>query len=282
LILVEKPYFNEPGYQASEGTPQGIQASDRYNQKIRSYTLDAAVLPHLTRLAGTTPSMFPEFDDVIEKHFHLKERALKMQLSEWRQYRTNESINPNLCMPGYVPPPYIAANTGPKMETLYLSCITAIECWPKKQKARKNKNDYSAFSALLDEGSNPVVAQPIHAKEVNGVIEIDLDDDDDIIDEAAAPASLPPPPSNAQPGIAIEVDLDDDIEGVAAPTNLPLASDLIAFDFDFDRNDGGADASTSPALASHSQSAGAIPLRLLMVDPPPAMNRSTPDVIDLT
>lgn len=32
LILVSEPYFNEPGYQSSYGTPSGQAASDQYNQ----------------------------------------------------------------------------------------------------------------------------------------------------------------------------------------------------------------------------------------------------------
>ena len=53
LILVDDPYFNEPGYQKSEGTQQGTTASQLYNANIRRYTMDAAILPHFQRLAAT-------------------------------------------------------------------------------------------------------------------------------------------------------------------------------------------------------------------------------------
>ena len=32
LIFVEHPYFNEPGYQSSQGTAQGDRQSEAYNQ----------------------------------------------------------------------------------------------------------------------------------------------------------------------------------------------------------------------------------------------------------
>ena len=35
LILVDKPYFNEPSYEASIGTPHGDEASRQYNMPVR-------------------------------------------------------------------------------------------------------------------------------------------------------------------------------------------------------------------------------------------------------
>jgi baculoviral IAP repeat-containing protein 6 len=35
LILVEHPYFNEPGYERTMNTPQGDNESRRYNSTIR-------------------------------------------------------------------------------------------------------------------------------------------------------------------------------------------------------------------------------------------------------
>lgn len=58
LILVPEPYFNEPGYQASQGTRLGEEESERYNREIRVHTIRSAVLDHLT-------SPDAEFGDVI-------------------------------------------------------------------------------------------------------------------------------------------------------------------------------------------------------------------------
>jgi hypothetical protein len=49
LIFVEHPYFNEPGYQASQGTPSGDRHSEQYNTVIRTATLQYAYLDHLTK-----------------------------------------------------------------------------------------------------------------------------------------------------------------------------------------------------------------------------------------
>ena len=45
LIFVEQPYFNEPGYQSSQGTPNGDRQSDLYNQV--KYTADVCWCSYL-------------------------------------------------------------------------------------------------------------------------------------------------------------------------------------------------------------------------------------------
>jgi hypothetical protein len=49
LIFVEHPYFNEPGYQGSQGTPSGDQRSEEYNKVIRTATLQFAYLDHFKK-----------------------------------------------------------------------------------------------------------------------------------------------------------------------------------------------------------------------------------------
>ena len=39
LILVSEPYFNEPGYERSRGTPTATQNSREYDANIRSAAL---------------------------------------------------------------------------------------------------------------------------------------------------------------------------------------------------------------------------------------------------
>jgi len=43
IIMVVKPYFNEPGYAEEQGTPVGESQSKKYNDEIRLYTLRHAV-----------------------------------------------------------------------------------------------------------------------------------------------------------------------------------------------------------------------------------------------
>ncbi|CAJ1945671.1 unnamed protein product [Cylindrotheca closterium] len=190
LILVEQPYFNEPGFQASEGTPSGICESDKYNENVRRFTLDAAILPHLRRLTGALVPMYPEFDAVIDKHFELKEHALTVQLSKWRKYKAQKS--PHAGLPSYMKLHH-ARTSGPTMESLCISCVACMDSWPRKQKARKNRSNASS-SMLPEESSKQAVSvQPIRAVEVNGIIEIDLDEDNQ---DLAATANLPQPPNS--------------------------------------------------------------------------------------
>ena len=49
LIFVEEPYFNEPGYQQTQGTPTGTQSSERYNDVIRKATLQYGYLEHFKK-----------------------------------------------------------------------------------------------------------------------------------------------------------------------------------------------------------------------------------------
>ena len=47
LILVPEPYFNEPGYERSRGTPIGQQNSMDYNANIKQATIKWAMLEQL-------------------------------------------------------------------------------------------------------------------------------------------------------------------------------------------------------------------------------------------
>jgi len=47
LILVPEPYFNEPGYERSRGTPSGTHSSREYNSNIYQATVRWAMLEQL-------------------------------------------------------------------------------------------------------------------------------------------------------------------------------------------------------------------------------------------
>jgi ubiquitin-protein ligase len=107
LILgTSDPYFNEPGYESSAGTPQGKAASEKYNKNIRKYTMEAAILPFLknqlsdhTVIAmtangkrkdpkgadATSRKYYAEFADVVKEHFRLKHKVIQKQLYNWLQ-----------------------------------------------------------------------------------------------------------------------------------------------------------------------------------------------------
>lgn len=181
LILVQEPYFNEPGWQSMEGTEKGRHESQKYNANIRKYTMDAAILPHLRQMGGqmddSSSLLYPEFLDIADKHFSLKERTWKKQLSEWRKeasQKANESQ-------GKKKTPY-PNNNGRQvtldMDSLYISCLDAWERRPRKS-AKRNGDSHSNNNNSSTTRASLHLHQPLSAVEVNGVIEIDLESDDD-------------------------------------------------------------------------------------------------------
>ena len=46
-ILIDEPYFNEPGYERTIGTRQGIECSRAYNENIKLRTVQWAILNNL-------------------------------------------------------------------------------------------------------------------------------------------------------------------------------------------------------------------------------------------
>ncbi|XP_055758241.1 baculoviral IAP repeat-containing protein 6 isoform X19 [Salvelinus fontinalis] len=76
LILVSEPYFNEPGYERSRGTPSGTQSSREYDGNIRQASVKWAMLEQMRNAS-------PCFKEVIHKHFYLKRVEVMAQCEEW-------------------------------------------------------------------------------------------------------------------------------------------------------------------------------------------------------
>ncbi|XP_038074812.1 baculoviral IAP repeat-containing protein 6-like [Patiria miniata] len=76
LILVSEPYFNEPGYERSRGTPSGTQSSKEYDANIMQATVKWGMLEVLRNPA-------PSFKEVIHAHFFLKRAEIISQCEDW-------------------------------------------------------------------------------------------------------------------------------------------------------------------------------------------------------
>ncbi|KAI3413664.1 Baculoviral IAP repeat-containing protein 6 [Globodera pallida] len=76
LILVNDPYFNEPGYERYNNTQQGDLASQRYNAVIQVATVRWAILEQLKR-----PPI--ELESVVQLHFWLKRDEISDQIKGW-------------------------------------------------------------------------------------------------------------------------------------------------------------------------------------------------------
>ena len=115
LIMIEKPYFNEPAYDSEAGTPQGEAASMRYNESLRLSTARHAMLDVVRRLVrkqqrasasavelddtddyddddmgeGDSDNGEHAFDDVLRVHFCVQKARLLAQLRRWHDEATD-------------------------------------------------------------------------------------------------------------------------------------------------------------------------------------------------
>jgi ubiquitin-protein ligase len=81
-ILVEQPYFNEPGYEKTMNTPNGQKNSIEYNEKIMQYTLNHAMIGLLD---STSKGKYPEFHDVIHEYFAYHKHNIINTLNIWEK-----------------------------------------------------------------------------------------------------------------------------------------------------------------------------------------------------
>jgi baculoviral IAP repeat-containing protein 6 len=72
LILVEQPYFNEPGYEQRGD----MAASKAYNANIREKTVQWAMLDQLRKPPA-------EFAEPIRAHFRLRGPFILRQIDAW-------------------------------------------------------------------------------------------------------------------------------------------------------------------------------------------------------
>jgi len=85
LILIDHPYFNEPGHERNYGTSDGIYASKKYNIPVKYHTVKLAMLGQLEKPAFG-------FEEVIQRHFFLKKDEILEQLEKWQNDMNGEYI----------------------------------------------------------------------------------------------------------------------------------------------------------------------------------------------
>jgi ubiquitin-protein ligase len=76
LILVENPYFNEPGYEKSMNTENGKSKSFDYNDYIRLFTLKYAIYNYMKN-----PPL--GFEEICSKFFEIKKDEIFKQMEVW-------------------------------------------------------------------------------------------------------------------------------------------------------------------------------------------------------
>lgn len=93
-ILIDEPYFNEPGYEKTICTEQGKRMSKEYNYNIRQYTLDHTMNDLLAN------NKYPEFQDIIKNYFKFQKHNIIKTLNTWhlempasKSLKFTESLN---------------------------------------------------------------------------------------------------------------------------------------------------------------------------------------------
>ena len=90
-ILIDEPFFNEPGYEKQIGTQSGIKNSKDYNDNIRQYNLDYAI-NGLIEGTVKSKSSYPEFDNIIRNYFRYKRDRIIGILNKWEQEFTDDKM----------------------------------------------------------------------------------------------------------------------------------------------------------------------------------------------
>ena len=96
-ILVDDPYFNEPGYEKNKASKKS--QSDSYSRRVQVDNMHVAVYEQLKN-----PS--PGFEDVIKDHFYLKRGRVREQLAALAAYQvvSNPQGQGHRWMPGLEKP----------------------------------------------------------------------------------------------------------------------------------------------------------------------------------
>ena len=90
-ILIEEPYFNEPGHESSIGKPGGIFNSKKYNDHIKQYNLDYAINGLIAGVVSGS-SDYPEFDNIIREYFKFKKQRILNNLNKWEKEYTDGNL----------------------------------------------------------------------------------------------------------------------------------------------------------------------------------------------
>ena len=81
LILVDQPYFNEPGWEKDINTPKGKINSDNYNQNLHPNTIKLGII----NMIKNPPT---GFEEVVKNHFTMKKEEILNTICMWEEKAT--------------------------------------------------------------------------------------------------------------------------------------------------------------------------------------------------
>ncbi|KAJ3255129.1 Baculoviral IAP repeat-containing protein 6 [Boothiomyces macroporosus] len=82
MILVNRPYFNEPGF----GDPEDSLASKRYSGDVRVNVVKYAMIDQIKNPP-------PNFKEVVQHHFKLKKARILKQVEAWKEYPESKRVD---------------------------------------------------------------------------------------------------------------------------------------------------------------------------------------------
>ena len=85
LILIDKPYFNEPGYEADMNTERGLSLSKTYNEKLMPSTIEWAMVDMIRNPPHG-------YEEIIKTHFKYKNGNISETINKWLNECTNKEI----------------------------------------------------------------------------------------------------------------------------------------------------------------------------------------------
>ncbi len=77
LILIPEPYFNEPGYQSSMGSPSGQAQSRAYNENICKQNVRYAIIEQIRNPPRG-------YEEIVHKHFSLQRTKILKTIEGWK------------------------------------------------------------------------------------------------------------------------------------------------------------------------------------------------------
>ena len=85
LIFIDKPYFNEPGYERDMNTANGQILSKTYNEKLMPSTIEWAMID----MIRNSP---PGYEEIIKTHFKYKGCKIIETIDRWINTCTNKDM----------------------------------------------------------------------------------------------------------------------------------------------------------------------------------------------
>lgn len=204
LIFVNDPYYNEPAFDRQQGTKHGKSQSKKYNDNIERGTINYGLKDHIERLVDTSKeSLYPEFDDILARHFGLKASVIHEQIGNQNGIRNRLTQIEELCL-------NLCSSSFQKLEVKQDANVKDSNSNKNLQSRERKRTPLAAAASISSsyDSTNSEISSRKHVRE-DLVSEVITLDEDEIADHNNAP-----PPKNCDEIICLNDSEDDDNDEV--------------------------------------------------------------------